>query len=267
MTFEEKYGKWALVAGAAEGIGLAFSEEIAQKGLNLILIDIQNEKLQKVAKKFEEKYKIQTKTIILDLAKEDLIKNIEKETQSLEVGLLICNAALSPIGNFFDIDLKTHHNLLKINCLAPLYLTYHFGKKMLGRKKGGIVLMSSMAALQGVNIVTHYSASKAYNLLLGEGLWNELKDKGVDVMAVCAGATKTPGYLASQLKQSSLLMPPILEPEKVAKETLKVLGRKPSLITGFWNRLSVTFLRIFFTRKGSSKLVSKQLRHLHQKNV
>ncbi|WP_133119137.1 SDR family NAD(P)-dependent oxidoreductase, partial [Mycolicibacterium agri] len=115
---------------------------------------------------------------------------------------------------------------IDVNVRGPLVLSHGFGARFRARGRGGIVLLSSMGALQGMVRVANYSATKAYNLVLAEGLWAELRDDGVDVLVSCAGATRTPNYLASEPQDANV---PVQEPEQVAVETLNALGKKPTV--------------------------------------
>jgi short-subunit dehydrogenase len=122
-----------------------------------------------------------------------------------------------------------------------------------------------MAGLQGSPGVAHYAASKAYSLVLAEGLWGELEGKGVDVLACAAGPTRTPGYEANPAP-NRLLSPPVMEAADVVEEALGALGRRPSLIPGFWNKLAALFLRLL-SRKRAVRLIQKSTESLGPQNA
>ena len=109
---------------------------------------------------------------------------------------------------------------------------------MVARRRGGIVLMASMAGLQGSPRLSCYAASKAFDLIFAESLWGELREHGVDVIACVAGATRTPGFelVASTTKG------PVMEPAQVVEEALEQLGERPSIIPGLANKLSAALL-------------------------
>ena len=119
--------------------------------------------------------------------------------------------------------------------------------------------MTSLAASQGGPLVVSYAASKAFNLVLAEGLWAELGPHGVDVVACRAGATKTPGYAASRPKKSIRLM----EPEAVVEQTLHALGRQPSLVPGALNSLAAFFLVRVFPRRTAIWVMGRATRQLY----
>ena len=102
------------------------------------------------------------------------------------------------VGRFLDQSLDDKLRILDVNCRGPLILTHELGTAMAARRRGGILLMSSLAGFQGSPLVATYAATKAFNTVFAEGLWYELRREGVDVMACCAGATRTPAYEASK---------------------------------------------------------------------
>ena len=174
------------------------------------------------------------------------------------MGLLVYNAAWSPIGRFVDVPLEEHLRAVDVNTRTPTALAHHFGQSMARRGRGGIVLLSSLTAFQGSPFVATYGATKAYNLALGESLWFELKESGVDVLAVCPGVTRTPGLL----KASPQGGPGMLEPEQVVREALAGLGKRPFVVPGAFNRAVSFFLRYFMPRRSTVSLMGSQTKKL-----
>jgi short-subunit dehydrogenase len=113
---------------------------------------------------------------------------------------------------------------------------------MIERKRGGLVLMSSIAGYQGGPRLAPYAASKAFNRILAEGLWSELSESGVDVLASCPGAIRTPNYLKTTDKEA----PGTMDASAVAEDTLVALAerRGPTKIIGVVNRLASAFLGV-----------------------
>ncbi len=225
-TFAQRYGPWAVVAGASEGLGEAFARGCAARGLNVMLIARRLELAQQLADDIAATTGVQVRAMRADLANRDDLDRILAGLTDLDVGLLIYNAAFSVVGPFWNFDIDTHLKEIDVNVRGPLVLSHGFGERFRARGHGGIILLSSMGALQGMVRVANYSATKAYNLVLAEGLWAELRDDGIDVLASCAGATRTPNYVASEPADGSV---PVQEPEQVAEETLNALGRKPTV--------------------------------------
>lgn len=195
--FKSKYGPWALVAGASEGLGAAFAETLAKRGLNLILIARRLEKLEALAKNLRNNYQIEIKYHALDLADFVQTKHFVSQLE-VNIGLLVYNAAYSPIGYFENISEENLKKIVDVNITAPLLLSKLLLAPMIEKGKGGIVLMSSLSGSQGSPKIATYSASKAFNAIFAEGIWKELKKHGIDVLATCAGAISTPGYKNAQ---------------------------------------------------------------------
>ena len=263
MNFVEKYGPWALVAGASEGMGFAFAEKVAFNGINLVLIARREEKLKQVSEILRTKYSIEVKYLPLDLSGETSFEKITSFTSSMEIGLLVYNAAVSSINWFTEEEIKLHRDMITVNCIGPALLTHHYGNKMKIMKRGGIVLMSSMGGLQGLPGISHYAATKAYNMILAEGLWYEMRNYGVEMLGCIAGATSTQNYLDSKPKKISIFTPPVQTPEEVVDEAFKNLGKKPSIITGKWNRLASFFVHTLSTRKKAVELMGKSTREMY----
>jgi hypothetical protein len=256
-----RYGEWAMVAGASEGIGAEFAKQLADHGFNLVLIARRESELAKKKAGLEKIVKV--RTIAVDLSLKESISGIINQTLDLEIGLFVYNAVFPLIGHFIDQPIEKHHELIQVNISTPMTLVHHFGNIMARRGKGAIILMSSMAGQQGSAMVAHYAASKAYNTVLAEGLWYELKKRNVDVMAVIAGATSTPNYVNSKPEKTSMGTPAPLNPAAVVKEALARIGRNPSFITGRVNRIASWFMKMFFSRKKAIEIISKSTTEMY----
>lgn len=248
--FAKDFGPWAVIAGASEGLGEAFAKEIAKMGINVAIIARRKDLLEKLCNEISNDFQVETKAIHIDLASERMFEDIKKETKDLEIGLVIYNAALSPIGLFYNFDLEKHTKVIDLNIKGPMLFTYHFGQLMKERKRGGIILLSSLAGLQGDPYLAHYSATRGYTMNLAEALWYEMRKYNVHVMACVAGATKTPNYIASKPKRVGLINPKPMTPVKVAKGCLRSLKKnKPYHLPGFVNKLISFILRRLMRRK------------------
>lgn len=259
--FRERYGPWALIAGASEGLGAEFAAQLAARGLNLLLIARRAGVLDEVGARLRSEHAVEVRTLSLDLAREDLAAVVSEATRDLEIGLLVYNAAVSMIGPYFDIALEDHLREVAVNCRAPLTLAYLLGLPMIKRKRGGILLMSSLGGAQGTAMIVNYTATKAYNRLLAEGLWDELRGQGVDVLACCPPAVSTPGYLASAPKGPMAVM----TPGAVVSETLAALGKGPVIIPGWTYRLANVFMQRVLPRASTIKLMSRITRGMYER--
>ena len=247
-----------MVAGASEGLGAAFATALAERGLNLILIARRLDKLEALARKIKEIYRVEIQVYALDLSDFSAVKKIHHQ-HGEAVGLLVYNAAYAPIGYFENISEASLEQIVDVNVKAPLLLSKLVSKHMIDRKKGGIVLMSSLAGTQGSPKIATYAASKAFNSILAEGLWNELKKHDIDVLASCAGAISTPGYKNAQSTKDA---PGTLSAKQVAEDTLNALGKGPTTIPGMTNKLAQFFMNRIFPRKWAISIMDKNTKDL-----
>jgi hypothetical protein len=157
-----------------------------------VLVARRGELLQQLAARLTAQYAIRVHILPIDLARPEANELIAQETQALDIGLLVYNAAYSAVGPFFNHSLDDHLREVDTNVRTPLGLVNTFGKRMLAAGHGGIILMSSLSAFQGSAYISTYSATKAFNIVLAEGLWKEWRRNGVDVLACIAGAIRTP---------------------------------------------------------------------------
>ena len=249
MNFKEKYGPVALIAGASEGLGAAWAEALAEKGLYLVLVARRMEPLEAFAIELKSKYSIQVSIVSVDLSEGNALEKVKNEIGQWQIGFLVYNAAISFIGPFLETPVSEYSKAVAVNILSPIHFVHYFGGEMVKRGKGGIVIMASMAGFQGSGFLTTYSSTKAFDRVFAEGLWYEWKDKGVDVIACCAGATSTPNYNNTKPKPLGFGAPKVLSPDEVVKETLPQLGKVPSFIPGTGNRWASFFMQRIMPRK------------------
>jgi short-subunit dehydrogenase len=251
--FKEKYGMYALIAGGSDGLGYAFAEAIARRGLNLVLIARQEDRLKAAAAQLKKIYEIDVIAITADMADYDNIKKLISNLR-VSIGLLVYNAAFAPIG-LFENTSEYHLALATdVNVKSPILLTKHLSEPMIRKKRGGIVLMSSLAGGQGSPNIAAYAATKSFNAILAEGLWKEMKPHGIDVIACCAGAILTPGYkMAEKVKQA----PGTLKAGQVAEKTLNSLGKGPIIVPGIINKIARFIFTRLLSRKSVIEIMSK----------
>jgi len=240
VEFAQKYGPWALVTGASRGLGAEFARQCAERGLNVVLVATNADRLAAQASAIEQAYPVETRTVPLDLAREDFLDEVRPVTDPLRIGLLINNAGISTVGPFLERDTDYLVRQLHVNSRAGLILAHHFGAGMALAGQGGIIFVSSGSALHGTPYAANYAGTKAYNLILAESLWYELGPLGVDVLGFMAGTTDTPGLAANHPKPSRVV--PVMDPAATVTEALDALGRRPSRGAGRANRLGYTVM-------------------------
>lgn len=254
-----RYGPWALVAGGSEGIGAAFARALAAEGLSLVLVAEKPEPLESFARALAAEQGVEVRPLVADLADLEALARIEEAVRALALGVLVCNAAVVPSGPFLESDLAEKLRALDVNCRAPLWLAHRLAPAMVARGRGAIVLMSSMAGRQGSALFATYAATKAFDLVLAESLWDELRGHGLDVLGVCAGATRTPGWERAGARPTRLA-PPVMDADAVAREALASLGRGPSMIAGRWNRLATLAMEKLLPRRTAIETLGRSTR-------
>lgn len=263
--FAARYGPWAVIAGASEGIGAAYAEELASRKLNLILIARRSDVLQLLGDRLSQEYQVKVKSVVLNLADSDAAEQLFRDVRDLKVGLLVYNAAFSAIGPFHERPLDDHLKELHTNTITPLKFVYLLAEQMLPRGRGGIILMSSLSAFQGSAYISTYAATKAFNIVLAEGLWEEWREQGVDALVCVSGAVKTPNYIASGPEKTGGLGDMTMYPEQVVHEALNALGKQPYVIPGRMNRISSFVMRHLLPRKSAVKLMGRVLKKMYVK--
>ncbi len=182
-----------LITGASSGLGKDFAQIFAEKGYNLVLVARSEEKLNKIAKDLEEKYKIKATVLVKDLSEADSATKIyfELKNRDINIDVLINNAGFGKIGAFIDEKLSTYTEMLNLNVTTLTEMTALFLPEMIERNKGKILNIASTAAFQSLPNFGVYAATKAYVLNFTEALHYELKDTNIAVTALCPGPTVT----------------------------------------------------------------------------
>jgi uncharacterized protein len=251
---------WAVVVGASDGIGAAFAEQLAARGDDLVLVARRRNPLDELADRLRGKHSVGVRVIAADAGTPEGIAAVTAVTE--DVGLLVCNAALAPVAPFLELTEAQLDAMIDLNCRSAARLAHAFGTRMVARGHGGIVLLSSMASLQGSALVAHYAATKAYLRVLAEGLWAELRPHGVDVLASCPGPVHTPTFEASGATRARFVPAP-LDPGQVARETLAALGSRPVVIPGRPNRLAAMAATRLLSRRRAVAVSSARTRAMY----
>ena len=184
-------GKWALVTGASAGIGKALAEELALGGANLVLTARRQERLKVLAEELARKHGVKADTFAADLAQNSAPEEIFKFTRGkgIEIQLLVNNAGFGQYGEFHEVATERLLEMVQVNCSAVLQLTRLYLPEMVARRCGDVLIVASTASFQAVPYISTYAATKAFDLLLAEGLAEEMKPHGVRVCALCPGTT------------------------------------------------------------------------------
>jgi short-subunit dehydrogenase len=228
MSFAERYGPWAVVAGASEGTGRSFARKIAARGVPCVLLARREGPLQALAEEIRAESGITCVTAAIDLAAPDALDRLVTAVGARDVGLFVSNAGSDPNGaRFLDRDVAVWLELVQRGVVTLLQCCHHFGTRMRARGKGGLLLVNSGACYGGGSFLATYSATKAFMLSLSEGLWTELRPHGVDVLTLILGMTDTPEFRRLLAAHGQPVPPNIALPDDVAEIGLSRLSSGP----------------------------------------
>lgn len=231
MEFATKYGPWALVAGASDGVGAAMAEELGRRGLNVVLLARRQAVLDEVAARIGETG-VQTRTLAIDLASPGAAGNVIEATADLDIGFLVYCAGADPnFQPFLSSPLADAESLVQRNCMVPMQLCHHYAQPMVDRGRGGIVIFGSGAGFAGGPNMVAYGASKAFDMVFAEALWTELHVKGVDVLGLILGKTDTPALRKLEHERGQIDSPEQTPPGAAAVEDV-VAAAFDNLTTG-----------------------------------
>jgi uncharacterized protein len=225
------YGPWAVIAGGSEGVGAEFARLLAEAGVNLVLIARKPEPLESTAQRCRDAG-VEVRTLALDLTTSDAIAHIASATSDVEVGLLIYNAGANTCSaEFLDAGLDQFQRVIDLNIGVMMALVAHFGAGMRDRRRGGILLVGSMAGYLGSARHSVYGGVKAFGRIFAESLWLELRDYDVDVLELVLGVTRTPAMARVGLNFEVPGLK-VADPADVAAEGLAHLPHGPVHVAG-----------------------------------
>jgi short-subunit dehydrogenase len=232
--FAQRYGPWAVIAGASEGVGASLADQLAERGMKLVLIARNGVLLEELAAGVRERHGVEVRPLVQDLTVPDVGDRVARATEGLEVGLLVYNAgAANRTTEFLDDSFEDSLQQIRLACIGPVALARHFAPAMRERRRGGIVLVGSLACLAGASLLAVYSAVKAFNVNFAEGLWAELRPHSVDVCCTPLGMTYT-----EALERMGYAYDPetVMLSEDVAREIIENIGNGPTYPVGERNR-------------------------------
>ncbi|MGI9294712.1 MAG: SDR family NAD(P)-dependent oxidoreductase [Pseudomonadales bacterium] len=250
--------RWAWIAGASEGLGLAFADELAQRGYNLVLFARREHVLETEAERLRGSYQVDVFTHALDLSADNLEQYLSDCVMESPPHIGVYNAAYTPVGQYLSQTVAELMHVVDTNVRGPLVWARVLGEAMRNRGSGALVFISSLAGNQGSPNISAYAASKAFNRILSEGLWSELKTVGIDVLVCCAGAVRTPGFERSASSDAL----GILDAKDVATLTLDRLGKGPKVVPGRINRVASLVVGRWLPRPWAIAVMSRATKDL-----
>lgn len=258
--FAAKYGPWALVVGASDGVGEQFARQVAAHGVNVAMVARRQRLLDELAADIRERAGVRTRTLAIDLTAPSAATDIAEAVADVSVGLVVFAAGGDPnFQRFLANPVEVGEALVQRNCIAMIRVVHHFAQPMVDAGRGGIVIFSSGAAFAGGPNMVAYSATKAFDLLFAEALWSEIHDKGVDVLGLIIGKTDTPSLRELEFRRGRLesmdhVPEGAVPAEVVVAEAMDNIGNGPTLIATEELRFAEQFLRSV-SRKEAVQLV------------
>ncbi len=256
MSFTSRYGPFAVVTGASSGIGEALARELAARGVSLVLVARRADRLAALAAELS----VETIVVELDLGRDDAIDVLLERVGQRNVGLVCANAGFGEKGDFALIDRDTYRRMVRLNVESTLLLAHAFVPRLVARGRGGLLITASMAAFQGTPFTSAYAATKAFDLLLAEGLSEELRPHGVDVVALCPGATDTEGPQRTGVDPRRVPFG-MATSESVARAGLDALGRRCVVVPRASDRVT-TLLGRFVPRAIATRIAGRAIKRV-----
>ena len=263
-TFSQTYGPWAVVTGASSGIGTAFADELGRRGLDLVLVARNAERLDAVARDVRQRHGVRALTVQADLAAPGFLDDLRAATDALDVGLVVSNAGAVSGGALLRVPAEDLTAKARLNVLAHLEIARHYAERLVERGRGGLLLVSSTMALQAVPYAANYSGAKAYILNFGEALNAELRPTGVHATVLLPGPTDTPSVQPGRDDFDFSNAPMSFQtPEAVVREGLRALERnRPSHVSGTVNRVMAGVGKRVLSRRASTAMWGALMRRM-----
>src|SRR3984893_4844463 len=246
---KKRFGPWAVVTGASSGIGKEFARQIAASGINVVLVARRDALLAELGRTISQEFDVQYRALAMDLSQEGFIERLDDATYDLDIGLVVSNAGTGNPGEFLKHDRQLLQATLRLNTVAHLDITHHFGQKLGERRRGGILLVGALGAENGIPYMANDGGAKAYVHSLGEALHYEFKPLGVYVTVLAAGFTNTAVLEKFGLDPKTLPMKPMSVEQCVSEGLSSLLKNRSRIVPGRLNRILNALVPASLARK------------------
>lgn len=247
-----RFGPWAVVT----------ARQLAASGINVVLVARRQRMLEELSHELSGTYGVQTRAVAVDLTAPDFLRLIVDATEDLDVGLLISNAGEPLPGEFLELSLERLERQARLDVSAPLQLIHHYGRRIAGRCRGGVLLVSAMGAGRGLRFVSASAAGRSFILSLGESLHVEFAKRRVNTSVLITGPTNTRVIRMMGLDPARMPIKP-QSPESTAAEALAALvANRPTHLSGRLNRLFYRLVPASVSTRMARGLVEQGLRNL-----
>jgi short-subunit dehydrogenase len=256
---KKRFGPWALVTGASSGIGKEFAQQIAASGINIVLVARREDLLKEVGVEFSKRYGVEHRVVVLDVSREDFIRQLASATDDLDIGLVVSNAGTGNPGEFLKLDRHLLEETLRLNTMSHLDIAHYFGGKLAERRRGGLILVGAMGAENGIPCMANDGGAKAYVHSLGEALHYEFKPLGVYVTVLAAGVTNTAVLEKFALDPKTMPMKPMSVEGCVSEGLSGLVKNRSRIVPGRLNRILNALVPASLARKMLADLLGKGL--------
>lgn len=250
--------KWAMVTGAASGLGFEFAKLLAKDKFNLVLIDLQEEALRAKAQELGSSSAVKIECLAINLGVTEAAQQVYEAVRKLKIDLdvLVNNAGFGVFGSFSSTDWEREETMMNVHMYTPTRLIKLFLPQMLQRKSGKILNVSSLAAFQPGPFMTMYYSTKAYLLSFSSSVATELQGSGVSMTALCPGITKT-GFQKAVGSSDPKIKVNMASAEQVAEFGYRAMQKgKVLAVPGFLNNF-ILFARRFVSYPAQARIVKR----------
>jgi short-subunit dehydrogenase len=254
-----QFGPWALVTGASSGIGKEFARQIAASGINVVLVARREALLAELGRAISQEFDVQYRALAMDLSQEGFIAGLADATHDIDIGLVVSNAGTANPGEFLKLDRHLLQATLRLNTMAHLDISHHFGAKLAKRRRGGLILVGAMGAENGIPRIANDGGAKAYVHSLGEALHYEFKPLGVYVTVLAVGITNTEVLEKFGFDPKTMPMKPMSVEQCVSEGLSGLLKNRSRVVPGRLNRIMNALVPASLARKLLADLLGKGL--------
>src|SRR5712675_654136 len=256
---KKRFGPWALITGASSGIGREFARQIAASGINVVLVARREALLEELGRALANDFGVKSRTVVADLSQVDFLDHLAQLTDDLDIGLVVSNAGTANPGEFLKLDQQLLQATLRLNTMAHLDISHHFGAKLAKRSRGGLILVGAMGAENGIPRIANDGAAKAYVHSLGAALHYEFKPLGVYVTVLAAGFTNTEVLEKFGFDPKTMPMKPMSVEQCVSEGLSGLLKNRSRVIPGRLNRIMNALVPASRARKMEADMIDKGL--------
>ena len=240
--------EWALITGASSGIGLAYANELASRGFNLVIVSNEEKAIEEKAALLIKQHQVEVLPLYRDLAIPGAAEELYTycQTKGIKIEVLVNNAGMFYFNEVVEENAKKTEKMLYLHVITTTQLCYFFGKEMKQRRHGHILNMSSMSAWIPFPGIALYASTKDYLKDFSKALRAELRVYNVNVTVLCPGAVATNLYnLSDNLKLLAIRLGIMMRPEKLAKKGINALfKRRCCIMPGHINKIATPFVML-----------------------